>query len=119
ARGNGPAGSRGGCHARRRHGDRGRPMTVQRGDIVLARVPHLAGTRGKKRPAVVIQADTYNATLNHVVVAEVTSNPRWVADPACLFIDISTPEGQATGLHQDGVVSCLHLVTMNADRLGI
>jgi len=28
------------------------------------------------------------------------------------------PEGQATGLHQNGVVSCLHLVTMNADRLG-
>jgi len=93
-------------------------MTVKRGDVVLARIPHTAGTRGKKRPAVVIQADIYNATLRHVVVAEATSNPRWVADPACLFIDVSTPEGQATGLHQNGVLSCLHLVTMNADRLG-
>ena len=51
-------------------------MTVKGGDVVLARVPHTAGTRGKKRPAVVIQADAYNATLRHVVVAEVTSNPR-------------------------------------------
>jgi len=93
-------------------------MTIQRGDVVLARIPHTAGTRGKRRPAVVIQADAYNATLRHVVVAEVTSNPRWVRDPACAFIDVSTPEGQATGLHQNGVVSCLHLVTMNADRLG-
>jgi mRNA interferase MazF len=93
-------------------------MTVKRGDVVLARVPHTAGTRGKKRPAVVIQGDAYNATLRHVVVAEVTSNPRWVGDPACVFIDLATPEGQATGLHQNGVVSCLHLVTMNADRLG-
>ena len=93
-------------------------MSVKRGDVVLARVPHTAGTRGKRRPAVVIQADTYNAALNHAIVAEVTSNPRWTADPACLFIDVSTPEGQATGLHQNGVVSCLHLVTMNADRLG-
>jgi mRNA-degrading endonuclease toxin of MazEF toxin-antitoxin module len=93
-------------------------MTVQRGDIVLARVPHSAGTRGKKRPAVIIQANAYNATLRHIVVAEVTSNPCWVNDPACVFIDVTSPEGQATGLHKNGVVSCLHLVTMNADRLG-
>jgi mRNA-degrading endonuclease toxin of MazEF toxin-antitoxin module len=92
-------------------------MTVKRGDVVLARVPHAAGTRGKKRPAVVIQSDVYNATLHHVVVAEVTSNPRWLHDPACLPIDISTSQGKATGLHKNGVISCLHLVTMSADRL--
>jgi mRNA interferase MazF len=93
-------------------------MTLKRGDVVLARVPHTAGTRGKKRPAVVIQSDAYNATLRHIVVAEVTSNPRWMSDPACLPIDVSTPEGKSTGLHKNGVVSCLHLVTMSADRLG-
>jgi mRNA interferase MazF len=92
-------------------------MTLKRGDVVLGRVPHTAGTRGKKRPAVVIQSDDYNATLRHVVVAEVTSNPRWLGDPASLSIDIATPEGQATGLHKNGVVSCLHLVTMSMDRL--
>lgn len=32
-------------------------MTLQRGDIVLTRVPHAWGDRGKKRPAVIIQAD--------------------------------------------------------------
>ena len=93
-------------------------MNVKRGEVVLARVPHTAGTRGKRRPAVVIQPDHYNATLRHVVVAEVTSNPRWVGDPACLVIDISTPEGRATGLHKNGVISGLHLVTMSEDRLG-
>jgi hypothetical protein len=35
-------------------------MKVQRGDVVLTRVPHAAGGRGKKRPAVVVQADRYN-----------------------------------------------------------
>src|SRR5262245_181852 len=93
-------------------------MTVQRGDVVLARVPHTAGTRGKKRPAVIIQANAYNAKLRHVVVAEATSNPLWLSDPACVFIDVATPEGHATGLHRSGVVSCLHLVTMSEDRLG-
>src|SRR5260370_22137645 len=92
-------------------------MTLKRGDVVRGRVPHTAGTRGKKRPAVVIQSDVYNPSLRHVIVAEVTSNPRWLGDPASLPVDISTPEGQATGLHKNGVVSCLHLVTMSLDRL--
>jgi len=70
-------------------------MTVKRGDVVLARVPHTAGARGKKRPAVVVQSDAYNAALRHVVVAEVTSNPRWLGDPACLAIDVSTSEGRS------------------------
>jgi mRNA interferase MazF len=92
-------------------------MTLKCGDVVLGRVPHTAGARGKKRPAVVIQSDTYNTTLRHIIVAEVTSNPRWLTDPGCLPIDASTPEGKATGLHRNGIVSCLHLVTMNRDRL--
>ena len=36
-------------------------------------------------------------------------------DPACLCIDASTPEGQATGVVQDAVVSCLLLATIKAD----
>jgi mRNA interferase MazF len=93
-------------------------MSLRRGDVVLARVPHTAGTRGKRRPAVIIQADNYNTKLRHAVVAEVTSGPQWVGDPACLLIDIGTPDGRATGLHKNASISCLHLVTMNTDRLG-
>jgi mRNA-degrading endonuclease toxin of MazEF toxin-antitoxin module len=78
-------------------------MSLQKGDVILARVPHTAGARGKKRPAVVIQANAYNATLRHVVVAEVTSHQRWMSDPACVFIDVTTPDGQVTGLHRNGV----------------
>ena len=38
-------------------------------------------------------------------------------DPACLFIDANTPEGKATGLVRDSVVSCLVLVTVYADSV--
>jgi hypothetical protein len=38
-------------------------------------------------------------------------------DPACLFIDVSTPEGKATGLLMDSVVSCLVLVTVYVDTV--
>jgi hypothetical protein len=34
-----------------------------------------------------------------------------------MFIDTSTPEGRATGLVRDSVVSCLVLVTVYADTV--
>jgi mRNA-degrading endonuclease toxin of MazEF toxin-antitoxin module len=88
---------------------------MNRGDVLLARFPHPSGGRGKKRPVVVVQANAYNQALRTLVVAEVTTNLNMAHDPACLFIDASTPEGQATGVLQDSVVSCLLLATIKAD----
>jgi mRNA interferase MazF len=90
---------------------------MKRGDVVLVRFPHPSGQRGKKRPAVVVQSDAYASTVSTVVVAEVTKNPTMKGDPACLFIDVSTPEGKATGLLMDSVVSCLVLVTVYVDTV--
>src|SRR5437763_1939323 len=90
---------------------------MSRGDVVLVRFPHPSGGRGKKRPAVVVQSDAYAAVVGTLVVAEVTSNLTMANDPACLFIDLNTPDGQATGLARDSVVSCLVLVTVYADTI--
>lgn len=79
----------------------------------MTRVPHAAGGRGKKRPAVVVQADVYNQTQRHAVVAEITTN----LTAATLLIETATPDGQATGLAQDSVVTCLQLATISQDRL--
>src|SRR5207244_7612661 len=94
--------------------DPGEPMN--RGEVILVRFPHPSGVRGKKRPAVVVQSDVYAGTVSTVVVAEVTKNLTLASDPACLFVDLNTPEGKATGLLQDSVVSCLLLATVDADR---
>jgi mRNA interferase MazF len=93
-------------------------VKLNRGDVALARFPHAAGGRGKKRPVVVVQANAYNQMLRHVIVAEVTTNLGTARDPANLLIDVATPDGQATGLVQNSVVTCLHLVTMSEDRIG-
>jgi mRNA-degrading endonuclease toxin of MazEF toxin-antitoxin module len=93
-------------------------MSVHRGDVVMCRCPHAGGTRGKKRPVVVVQADAYNARVWHAIVAELTGNVAAAGDPASLLIDVSTPEGKATGLDRNSVVSCLFLATVAADRLG-
>ena len=93
-------------------------MTLQRGVVALARFPHASGGRGKKRPVVVIQSDVYNAGSRHFIVAEITTNLSVANDPSSLLIEVATPDGQATGLAQDSVVTCLHLATMSGDRLG-
>lgn len=90
---------------------------MKRGDVLLARFPHPSGGRGKKRPVVVVQADIYLQTLRTVVVAEITKNLLMANDPACLFIDATTAEGQATGVTQDSVISCVTLATLKAELM--
>ena len=90
---------------------------MKRGDVILVRFPHPSGQRGKKRPAVVVQSDAYISTISTVVVAEVTKNLTLKDDPACLFIDVSTPDGKSTGLLHDSVVSCLVLDTVYSDSV--
>jgi mRNA-degrading endonuclease toxin of MazEF toxin-antitoxin module len=87
---------------------------MKRGDVVLVRFPHPSGQRGKKRPAVVVPSDAYART---VVVAEVTKNLTMKSDPACPFLDRSTPEGKATGLLIDSVVSGLVLDAVYTDTV--
>ncbi len=90
---------------------------MNRGDVILVRFPHPSGLRGKKRPAVIVQSDDYAGALSTVVVAEVTKNLNMAGDRACLFIDVDTPDGKATGLVRNSVASCLLLVTVYADTV--
>lgn len=90
---------------------------MKRGDVILVRFPHPSGLRGKKRPAVVVQSDAYLRAVRTLVVAEVTKNVTMANDPACLVIDVSTPEGKASGLLNNSVVSGLFLATINADTI--
>jgi mRNA-degrading endonuclease toxin of MazEF toxin-antitoxin module len=66
---------------------------------------------------VIVQSDAYAGAVSTLVVAEVTKNLAMTGDPACLFLDVSTPEGKATGLARDSVLSCLVLVTVYADTV--
>jgi mRNA interferase MazF len=90
---------------------------MKRGDVILVRFPHPSGQRGKKRPAVVVQSDHYASAVSTIVVAEVTKNLTMKNDPACLFIDVNTPEGKATGLLVDSVVSSLVIDTVYSDTV--
>ena len=75
-------------------------MNLERGDVLKARFPHASGTRGKKRPVVVVQANTYNQRLRHAVVAQITANLAEQSDPSCILIKANTPEAIATGIQR-------------------
>lgn len=89
-----------------------------RGDVVLLDVTYVTGLGSKVRPAVVIQTDSLNARLQSTMLAVITTNTsRSATEPTQLLIDITTPEGQATGLLAPSTAKCEHLITANQSRI--
>jgi mRNA interferase MazF len=88
-------------------------MTASRGDVVIALFPHASGSGSKPRPVLVVQSDIYNTKLRNVAVAAITTNLKHAADPGSVLIDVATPEGKASGLVQNSVVTCVNLVTID------
>jgi mRNA interferase MazF len=84
-------------------------MPVTRGDVILAYVPNVGSPGGKVRPALVVQSDHNNARLNETIIAAITSNISRVHEPTQLLIDISTPDGAASGLLHNSAVRCERL----------
>ena len=88
--------------------------SVSRGDVLLLPIAFVTGQGFKVRPAVVVQNDRLNAMLISTIVAIITStNTRVKNEPSQLFIDVSTADGQATGLLHDSTVKCEHLDTVD------
>ena len=47
---------------------------MNRGDVILVRFPHPSGLRGKKRPAVIVQEDRFDATSS-ITICAFTTDP--------------------------------------------
>ena len=93
-------------------------MKVERGDIVLVDFPYSNHTESKTRPALVVQANPWNQRLHATILAGITSSRhRRIGSPTQYFIDISTTEGEQTGLRLDSVVQCEKLITYRQSRI--
>jgi PemK-like, MazF-like toxin of type II toxin-antitoxin system len=58
-----------------------------RGDVVIVEFPYVDGTRGKNRPALVVQCDRNNQRLQNTVIVMITGNiQRATREPTQLFI---------------------------------
>ena len=88
--------------------------SVIRGDVVLLPISFVSGVGTKVRPALVLQNDRLNHRLNSTVVAIITStNSRVHTEPSQVFVDVSTSDGQLTGLLHNSTVKCEHLDTVD------
>ncbi|WP_221185441.1 type II toxin-antitoxin system PemK/MazF family toxin [Flexivirga oryzae] len=75
--------------------------------------PAVGSRPAKRRPVLVIQADSFNASrLGTVLVAVITSNTALAAIPGNVFLPAA-----ATGLPRDSVVNVAAVVTLNKSDL--
>jgi mRNA interferase MazF len=94
-------------------------VVISRAALYWADLEAPSGSRpAKRRPALVIQSDPYNASrLATVHTAVITSNTALAAMPGNVFLPAA-----ATGLPRDSVVMVTALVTLNkadlTDRIG-
>ena len=85
---------------------------MKRGEVRTATVPTMDGSTPKSRPVLVVQSDFYNQRISNVILAAITSNLSRVNDNSHLLIDISTADGQASGLKSNSLVSCINLIVL-------
>ena len=87
-------------------------MKVRRGEVVLVDFPYSDHTGSKVRPALVVQADAWNQRLDDTILALITSSRhRRIGAATQLVIDITTAEGQQTGLRFNSVIQGENLLT--------
>jgi mRNA interferase MazF len=92
-------------------------MNVRRGDVVLVDYPFSAGGGTKVRPALVVQNDRDNRRMVNTIVAQITSVTRRSSELTQTVIDLTTPEGQQSGLRQDSVVNAVNLLTLDKSMI--
>lgn len=85
---------------------------MNRGDVVLVEVPFVGSPGSKRRPAVIVQSNRLNGVIRETIIAAITSNLGNVHQPHHIRIDLSTPEGAASGLLMDSAVRCERLHTV-------
>jgi mRNA interferase MazF len=89
-------------------------MKVSRADVVIIDHPFSDASGAKVRPALVVQSDHRNARMTETIVALISSNLRHATtDATQLLIDMTTPDGQASGLKRTSVVKCGKLFTIH------
>lgn len=87
-------------------------MPYNRGEVVLVLFPDSSLRTAKRRPALVIQVNSIGTNLSQTIVAMITSNLARAGHPSRVFVDITTSEGQQTGLITNSVIMTDNIVTV-------
>ena|SRR5437764_15292577 len=87
---------------------------MRRGEVVLVEWIHSDLTVGKRRPAIVVQADFLNALIANTVLIQVTKTVRQSATEVL----IDPTQEPASGLRFVSVASCHNFLTVQQARVG-
>ena len=82
---------------------------MNRGDVVLFDFPFSDRTGSKLRPAVVVQADQFNHSIDDTILALITRTRRGSVTE--VLIDVTTPDGKQAGIRHTSVIDCKNLLT--------
>ena len=85
---------------------------MKRGDVVLVQVPFVGSSGAKIRPALIVQSNPLHSLIRETIIAAISSNLSNAHQPHQLLIDISTPDGAASGLLMNSAVRCERLHTV-------
>ena len=94
-------------------------IELRRGEVVLVAFPFVAAgaVHRKPRPALVVQADRYNARRAVVILAAITSAQVRRELPCKVSVARESPEGRQAGLRTDSVVDGQTLVTIPREEI--
>jgi mRNA-degrading endonuclease toxin of MazEF toxin-antitoxin module len=87
---------------------------MKRGDVVLVNWVHSDLTIGKRRPAIVIQADFLNSLIANTVLIQVTKT----VHNSATEIVIDPAQEPASGLLFVSVASCHNFMTLQQVKVG-
>ena len=86
---------------------------MTRSDILIVMLPHTDGSGAKIRPVVVVSADASLVGSADITIVPLTTNTSKIGrDPTQVLIDVSTPEGKATGAPLNSAVRCDRVTTV-------
>lgn len=85
---------------------------MKRGDVVLVQFPFTDGSRGKNRPAIILQNDQDNRRLTNTIVAMISGNVRHANERTQVLVNPQDARGASSGLHGASVVKCCNLYTV-------
>ncbi|MBI4667475.1 MAG: type II toxin-antitoxin system PemK/MazF family toxin [Nitrospinae bacterium] len=84
----------------------------KKGTVVLALFPKSDLVTAKRRPALVVQADTPNTGLDQVIIAMITSNLAREGHPSRVRINKDSDSGKQAGLLTDSVIMTDNVATV-------
>jgi len=85
---------------------------MKRGDVVLVEVPYLSGGQSKRRPALVLLADSYNQKLRYTIIAAISSRVGKTIEATHYLLDPNTQEGKQSGVHILSMFRCDRIFTV-------